>query len=122
MGVAAVGQSGDQHLQSSAHEIAKDAVALVDYEVDSANLALTKDIFDFDLNSVSENDEGRQCFFCNGVCCCDDVRPEKDGMCGCWKPCNKHNNVCFVEGKCHSCGGKCTCVFEIGGDYHCPSF
>ena len=49
--------SGGQHLQSSANEIAKDAVALADYQVDSANLVLTTDIFGF--GAVSENDKGK---------------------------------------------------------------
>ena len=55
--IAVAGTSGGQHLQSSTHEIAKGAVALADYQVDSANLALTKDIFGVD--AVSENDEGK---------------------------------------------------------------
>merc|ERR1719491_211256 len=53
--VAVAGTSGGQHLQSSTHEIATGAVALADYQVDSANLALTKDIFG--VGAVSENDE-----------------------------------------------------------------
>merc|ERR1712161_76265 len=53
--IAVAGTSGGQHLQSSAHEIAKDAVALEDYQVDSANLALATDIFGMD--AVSENEE-----------------------------------------------------------------
>merc|ERR1712238_328888 len=40
--IAVTGTSGGQHLQSSVHEIAKVAVALADYQVDSSNLALTK--------------------------------------------------------------------------------
>ena len=59
--IAAAGTSGGQHLQPSAHEIAKGAVALADYQVDSANVALTKDIFD--LGAVSQNDEG----ICNKI-------------------------------------------------------
>ena len=55
--IAVTGTSGGQHLQSSAHEIAKGAVALADYQVDSANLALTKDIFGF--GAVSKNDESK---------------------------------------------------------------
>jgi len=57
--IAVAGTSGGQHLQSSAYEIAEGAMALADYQVDSANLALTKD--HFGLGVVSENDEG---------CCC----------------------------------------------------
>ena len=43
--IAVAGTSVDQHLQSSTHEITKGAEALSDYQADSANLALTKDIF-----------------------------------------------------------------------------
>merc|ERR1712238_184429 len=44
--IAIADTSGGQHLQSSPHAIAKGAVVLADYQVDSANLAaLTKDIF-----------------------------------------------------------------------------
>jgi len=57
--IAVAGKSGGQHLQSSAHENAKSAVALADYQQDSANSALTKDIFG--LSAVSENDGG--CIF-----------------------------------------------------------
>merc|ERR1712161_24411 len=53
--IVVAGTSGGQHLQSSANEIAKDAVALADYQVDSANLALTKDIFG--MRAAFENDE-----------------------------------------------------------------
>ena len=42
--IVVVGTSGGQHLQSSAHEIAEGAVQLSDYQLDSANLALTQDI------------------------------------------------------------------------------
>ena len=45
--IAAAGTSGGQHLQSSAHEISNGVAALANYQVDSANLALTKDIFGF---------------------------------------------------------------------------
>ena len=48
--VAYADTSGSQHLQSSAH-------VLSDYEVDSANLAHTKDIFGVD--NVAENNEGK---------------------------------------------------------------
>jgi len=40
----------------SVYEITEGAVALTDFQDDSANLALTKDIFG--LGAVSENDEG----------------------------------------------------------------
>merc|ERR1719491_1257632 len=54
--IAVAGTSGGQHLKSSRHEIADSAVALADYQLDSANLALTKDIFG--LGAVSEKDKG----------------------------------------------------------------
>ena len=50
-------KSAGHHFQSSAHEMADGTVALADYQIDSANLALTKDIFG--LGAVSENDEGK---------------------------------------------------------------
>ena len=53
--IVVAGTSGGQHLQSSTHEMADGAVALADHQVDSANLALTKDIFG--LGAVSENEE-----------------------------------------------------------------
>mmetsp|Transcript_36600 Transcript_36600/g.41355 ORF Transcript_36600/g.41355 Transcript_36600/m.41355 type:complete len:105 (-) Transcript_36600:266-580(-) len=55
--IAVAGTSGIQHLQSSTYEIAEGAVALKDYQGDSANLALTNDIFG--LGAVSENDKGK---------------------------------------------------------------
>jgi len=42
--VAVAGINGDHHLQLSAHKIAEGVVSLVDFQVDSANLAFTKDI------------------------------------------------------------------------------
>jgi len=85
--IVVAGTSGGQHLQSSAHENARGAVALVDYQVDTTNLALTKDIFGF--GAVAENDEdcccytrgggckgvcaGVGCFIEGGLCCRDDV-------------------------------------------------
>ena len=53
--ITITGTSGGQHSQSSTHEIAKGAVTLADYQLDSANLALTKDIFD--LGAVSSNEK-----------------------------------------------------------------
>eukprot|EP00751_Fragilariopsis_kerguelensis_P046009 CAMPEP_0170996812 /NCGR_PEP_ID=MMETSP0736-20130129/12469_1 /TAXON_ID=186038 /ORGANISM="Fragilariopsis kerguelensis, Strain L26-C5" /LENGTH=119 /DNA_ID=CAMNT_0011423347 /DNA_START=122 /DNA_END=484 /DNA_ORIENTATION=- len=71
--IVVAGTSGGQQLQSSAHEIAESAVALADYQVDSANLALTKDIFG--LDAVSKNHEKLSCFsedcYCCGEQCCD---------------------------------------------------
>jgi len=55
--IAVADTSGGQHLQSSTHEITNGAVTLAEYQVDSDNLALTKDIFGTSAVS-SENDEG----------------------------------------------------------------
>ena len=56
--IAVAGTSGDQYLTSSAAENAKGgADALAEYQVDSSNLALDKDISD--VGAVSENDTGK---------------------------------------------------------------
>ena len=55
--IAMAGKSAGPHFQSSAHEMADGVVAVADYQVDSTNLALTKDIFG--LGVVSENDNGK---------------------------------------------------------------
>mmetsp|Transcript_28085 Transcript_28085/g.30273 ORF Transcript_28085/g.30273 Transcript_28085/m.30273 type:complete len:124 (+) Transcript_28085:57-428(+) len=69
--IAVLGKSVGQDFKSSAQEITEGTSALVDYQVDSANLALTKDIFDLDA------DEGKTCglgpfgsciFTCNCAC------------------------------------------------------
>merc|ERR1712238_236002 len=77
--IAAAGTSGSQHLQSSVPEIAENVVALADYQVDSANLVLTKDIFG--LGAVSEKEDDENCT-CNewGFCsdCCSNIL--------CWCP------------------------------------
>ena len=54
--IAGAGTIGGQYLQLLSHEIAKGAMALADYQVDSANLELTEDIFV--LADNSKNDEG----------------------------------------------------------------
>jgi len=75
--IAAAGTSGGQHLQSSVHEIAEDAMALADYQVDSTNLAHTNNIID--LASVSGNDEvGKPGCRCD----CFDLKSKKNF----WKP------------------------------------
>jgi len=53
--IAVAGTTGGQHLQSPAHENARGAVALVDYQGDTTNVALTMDIFGF--NAVAEDDK-----------------------------------------------------------------
>eukprot|EP00751_Fragilariopsis_kerguelensis_P009472 CAMPEP_0170805276 /NCGR_PEP_ID=MMETSP0733-20121128/31279_1 /TAXON_ID=186038 /ORGANISM="Fragilariopsis kerguelensis, Strain L26-C5" /LENGTH=135 /DNA_ID=CAMNT_0011159637 /DNA_START=101 /DNA_END=509 /DNA_ORIENTATION=+ len=53
--IAVAGPNGGQHLQLSTNEITEGAKALADYQVDSANLALTKDIYGLAANS--ENDK-----------------------------------------------------------------
>merc|ERR1712194_517270 len=68
--IAVAGTSGIQYLQSSVYEITEGAVALKDYQDDSANLALTNDIFG--LGAVSENDEGCDplgLLLCLIICC-----------------------------------------------------
>mmetsp|Transcript_44692 Transcript_44692/g.50104 ORF Transcript_44692/g.50104 Transcript_44692/m.50104 type:complete len:132 (-) Transcript_44692:32-427(-) len=83
--VSIVGNYDDQHFKSTKKGIAEGASALVDYQVDTTYLALTKDIFV--LGAVSDSDEaGKWCF---GSCDCD-VDCNCCGIFGC---------VC----------GKCTC-------------
>jgi len=53
--IAMAGKSAGHYFQSSEHEMADDAVALADYQVDSTNLALTNNIFG---GAVSENKDG----------------------------------------------------------------
>ena len=55
--IVMIGKSAGHHFQSSTHEMADGSVSLADYQVDSTNLALTKDMFG--LGAVSENDEGK---------------------------------------------------------------
>merc|ERR1712194_893289 len=66
--IAVASTSGGNHLQSSTHGIAEGAVALADYQVDSANLALTMDIFG--VGAGSQNDEGFFCGICPRNFCC----------------------------------------------------
>jgi len=77
--VAVAGTDGGQHLQSIAHEISEGAATLADYQVDSANLALTKDIFG--LNSVYD-DVPPDCY-CELYCICGDYGWPCCGDCGC---------------------------------------
>jgi len=93
---------GGHHLQSSAYEITESALALADYQVESANLALTKDIFG--LGAISENDHycpwGHNC---SGHCCymyaiCSD----NNWTCG---NCCKKINDCIPD---KTCKDKCT--------------
>jgi len=104
--IAVTGTSGGQHLQSSAHEITERAVALADYQVVSANLALTKDIFGLDAvdgrprrpacshHSACTHLEGDCCPTTSGVrlSCCNGTGPCKCPCSGdscsrcCWKP------------------------------------
>jgi len=66
--VAVAGKSDGTHLKSSAYEIAEGAGALLDYQVDTVNSALAKDIFD--VGAVSENEVGvGSC--CSGGCSCE---------------------------------------------------
>ena len=45
--IVVVGTNDNQHLPLSVHEITEGAMALADYQVDSAHLALINDIFGF---------------------------------------------------------------------------
>jgi len=103
--VAVAGTNGDQHLQSSVHELAGGAVALADYQVDSANLALSTDMFG--LGAVSENDES--CFAFAGTGGCHDYTKEK--------PCRCPNDIsgldCHACGNCYCCTGK-YCAIGFG--------
>ena len=56
--VVVASKSGGQHFKLFTHEIPKSASALADYQVDTANLALTKDILG--IGAVSENKEGKK--------------------------------------------------------------
>ena len=47
--VAVAGNSGSQHLSSSSYDPDADTGAVADYQVDTGNLALAKDIFFFSL-------------------------------------------------------------------------
>ena len=50
-------KKGGHYFNISAQKIDNGADAIADYQVDTANLALTKDIFG--VNNVSDNDEGK---------------------------------------------------------------
>mmetsp|Transcript_45498 Transcript_45498/g.52553 ORF Transcript_45498/g.52553 Transcript_45498/m.52553 type:complete len:119 (-) Transcript_45498:58-414(-) len=64
--IAVESNNGGHYFKSSAQEIAKGAGALVDYQLDSANLALTQDIFH--VNAVSKNENS--CLLCPFWDCC----------------------------------------------------
>jgi len=91
--ITVAGTTSGQHLQSSAHEITESAMALADYQVDSANSAFTKDIFGL---ATSENEEG--CDFAAGEC------PNIPGA-TCVTP-NGQGVPCASEGNCNKicCG------------------
>ena len=55
--IAVTGKSVGQPFKSSVNEIAEGAGALADYQVDTANLAVTKDIFGLDAASKSDKGE-----------------------------------------------------------------
>jgi len=88
--IAVAGASGDQHLQSTAYENVDGAVVHLDYQVDSASLALTKNVFGSD--AVSENPEN--CCFCKPSFNCGTTCLPVLGLCrcrrcpGCTPPCN----------------------------------
>jgi len=105
--VAVAGKSGGQHLQTSTYEIVEGAVALVDYQVDSANSALTKDIFD--LGVVSENDEAGNCY---DICCFDGCYPI---CCDKSKPfCSSEDDCDCYDNCCDNCYHDC---YDIPGSF-----
>jgi len=65
--LAVAGKNDGMHLKSSTYEIAEGAGALLDYQLDTVNSAITKDIFD--LDAVSENEVGVGAC-CSGGCKC----------------------------------------------------
>jgi len=92
--ITVAGTTSGQYLQSSAHEITEGTVALVDYQVVSANSAFTQDIFGL---ATSENEEG--CDFAAGEC------PNIPGS-TCVTP-NGQAIPCAPEGNCSMiCCGK----------------
>jgi len=91
--IAVAGKLGGQHLQSSVNGIAEGAGSLADYQVDSVNLALTKDIFG--LGSVSEKE--LQCGHCSG---CNVNDPSIFTRGGCPRVCS----CCCMMGGCGWCG------------------
>jgi len=96
--------SGGQHLQSSANEIAKDAVALADYQVDSANLALNKDIFGMSANSEKHSHGFQHCpeeFTCFFGCNCPCYKSQGGCIYSCYSCCKIQTNSCSCIGcKC----------------------
>jgi len=98
--IAVAGTSGGQHLQSSAHEDAVGALALADYQVDSANLALTQDIFGG--SAVSENGDGC-CCECSFSClnCCNG---------GCHPPAPAPTPAPAPQMDCNICNGPHICM------------
>jgi len=74
--IAVTGKSGGRPFKLSAHEITKSAGALADYQMDTSNLALAKDIFG--VGAASENEEScgpgtgspcKCCISCLFACC-----------------------------------------------------
>jgi len=67
--IAVASKNDGHYFKSSAQEIAKGAGALADYQLDSANLALTQDIFG--VNAVSERKSDCCCmtYLCNCLVC-----------------------------------------------------
>mmetsp|Transcript_31280 Transcript_31280/g.35006 ORF Transcript_31280/g.35006 Transcript_31280/m.35006 type:complete len:141 (-) Transcript_31280:190-612(-) len=86
--VAVAGTNGDQHLQSSTHKIAEGGVALADYQVDSTNLALTKDIFGLNAVEGCSCKTGNNCCIINPCSCCK-INSDGTG----WEP-SKIFNCC----------------------------
>jgi len=99
--IAVAGTSGGQHSQLSTYEITEGGVSLADYLVDSANLALTKDIFRMSANSG----DGRICglgIFTGQCSCGGTCVPKCSNVSGCWSwdQCSNGCSYCCSKGKC----------------------
>jgi len=60
--IAVTNNNNGRHFNPSLHEIAEGADALADYQVDTVDLALAKDIFGFGANSQTEAESHVQTF------------------------------------------------------------
>jgi len=116
--VAIAGKSGGQNLLSSAYETdaGAGAGALADYQVDTANYELAKDIFS--MGAVSENEEACNCA-CVDACiiaCQHGCTIGSGTPCPCGG-CPKTDNNCRDCGACHKGkkgSGRCSAC-------NCPS-
>mmetsp|Transcript_40521 Transcript_40521/g.45660 ORF Transcript_40521/g.45660 Transcript_40521/m.45660 type:complete len:158 (-) Transcript_40521:353-826(-) len=106
--IAVTSKNGGHYFKSSAQEIAKGAGALADYQVETANLALTKDIFSAGGFCLKKGScfEGCGCCFCSpignlciqGNCCgkfCRCCENDRDNNCRAPSICPCGNDNCF---------------------------